>query len=205
MKGYPSIPGSTGQDFQEFDAYVFDKYDGSNLRAEYTKKRGLWKFGTRNRMFDKSDPVFGSAVDLFKNMWEDKIGKVAASQRWESVIIFCEFWGPNSFAGVHEPTDSHILTLFDVNPYKKGFLGPKEFIKLFGEYEHTAKLLGREHWTRGFVQRVRSGDYPCGLEGVVGKAGEGHDQIRAKAKTQAWIDKVLARYGADEAKKIIES
>lgn len=205
MKSYPSISGSMGQDFQEFDAYVFDKYDGSNLRAEYTKKRGLWKFGTRNRMFDKTDPVFGPAVDLFKSTWEDIVGRVCAQERWESVIIFCEFWGPNSFAGTHDPNDKYTLTLFDVNPYKKGILGPKQFLKLFGEHEHTAKFLGREHWTRGFVQRVRNGEYPCILEGVVGKAGDGHDQIRAKAKTQAWIDKVLARYGEAEGKKIIES
>lgn len=33
------------------------------------------------------------------------------------------------------------------------------------------------------------------FEGVVGKAGEGHKLIMAKAKTQAWLDKVKALYG----------
>lgn len=205
MKSYPSIPGSHGQDFQEFDAYVFDKYDGSNLRAEYRKKRGFYKFGTRNRLFDQTDPVFGVAVELFKSTWEDRIGAIAAQQNWDSVIVFCEFLGPTSFAGSHDPAEAKTLTLFDVVPTKKGLLGPKQFLKLFGDLEDTAKLIGQEHWTRGFVQRVRNGEYPCTFEGVVGKAGEGHDQTRAKAKTQAWIDKVLARYSADDAKKIIDS
>ncbi len=40
MKSYPSILGSTGQNFTEFDSFVFDKADGSNLRFEFSKKQG---------------------------------------------------------------------------------------------------------------------------------------------------------------------
>ena len=206
MKSYPSIEGSGGQNFQEFDAFVFDKYDGSNLRAELSKKRGFYKFGTRNRMFDETDPVFGCAINLFKSTWESVISDTAKKERWDSVIIFAEFWGPGSFAGQHEPTDPKVLTLFDVAPHKQGIIGPKEFLSLFGNHEHTAKFLGREKWTRGFVQRVRNGEIPgITCEGVVGKAGTGHDQVRAKAKTQAWIDRVLARYGAEEGQKLVDS
>jgi hypothetical protein len=42
------------------------------------------------------------------------------------------------------------------------------------------------------------------FEGVVGKSGERHKLIMRKAKTQAWVDAVLARYG-EEGKRIIES
>ena len=207
MKSYPEIPNSLGQDFQEFHAHVFRKYDGSNLRAEASKKRGFYKFGTRQRMFDTTDPVFGVGVELFKSIWEERIMKVITDQKWESCIIFCEFHGPRSFAGQHEADDPKTLTLFDVNPHKRGFLGPKEFLKLFGDMNDVAEYLGQEHWTRGFVQRVRTGEYMGGQldEGVVGKAGEGHDLIRAKAKTQTWIDRVLARYGAEDGKKLVES
>jgi hypothetical protein len=42
------------------------------------------------------------------------------------------------------------------------------------------------------------------FEGAVGKMMDGRKLIMAKAKTQAWIDKVKARYGA-EAEKILQS
>lgn len=205
MNKYPSIAGSFGQDFREFDAFVFEKHDGSNLRAEWSPKRGFYKFGTRERMFDLSDKVFAAAIPLFINNWQDIIAKEAKDNRWESVIIFCEYLGDKSFAGWHDQDDPKRLALFDVNPYKKGILGPKDFVKLFGKYDGVAGLLGNYRWTRGFVKQVYDGNIPCPFEGVVGKAGERHDIIRAKAKTKAWIDKVKALHSPDMAEKIINS
>jgi hypothetical protein len=200
MKDYPSIPGSNGQEFREFDAFVFDKADGSNLRAELSIKRGFYKFGTRHRMFDESDPVFG-----FKSVWQDRLIKLTKDNKWESVIIFCEFHGPKSFAGYHDSEDNKTLTLFDICPHKHGFIGPKEYIKLVTPFEQDcAAFIGNYKWTRGFVQEVRDNKIPgVTFEGVVGKAGDGHKIIRAKAKTQLWIDKVKSKYLPDEAEKII--
>lgn len=204
MKLYPSISASTGQQFREFDAYVFDKLDGSNIRAEWTRKRGWNKFGTRGRLLDETDPDFGEAIPLFQNTWADELSKIAKKQGWEGLTVFLEFWGEQSFAGQHVPGDPKKLTLFDANPLKKGILGPRPFLDLFGHLP-VAKFLGRMHWTRGFVERVRTGQVPdITLEGVVGKAGEGHDLIMAKAKTQVWIDRVKAKYGTD-AQKILDS
>jgi hypothetical protein len=56
----PSIP----REFSEFEAYVFDKLDGSNLRFEWKRKGGWYKYGTRHRLFDATDPGFGSAIEL---------------------------------------------------------------------------------------------------------------------------------------------
>lgn len=205
MKLYPSIARSTGQDFQEFEAYVFDKLDGSNLRVEWTRKQGWFKFGTRGRLFDGTDEVFGEAIPLFQNTLGEGVEKVARDERWDKVTIFMEFWGKQSFVGQHVPGDPKFLTLFDVNPYKKGFLGPKQFIDLF-EHLPIPKVLGRMKWTRGFVERVRRGEIE-GIteEGVVGKAGTRHEIVMAKAKTQVWIDKVLARYGIEAGQKIVNS
>lgn len=53
---------------------------------------------------------------------------------------------------------------------------------------------------------MRRGDLPgVTFEGVVGKAGDGHRVIMAKAKTQAWVDRILARYGEDERRRIVDS
>lgn len=206
MKPYPSIARSTGQKFQEFDAYVFDKLDGSNLRFEWTRKQGWHKFGTRTRLFDHTDPDFGVAIPLFLSGWQNPLTQIAKDRRWNHLIVFMEFWGEKSFAGKHDPADGKRLTLFDACPDKKGILGPREFLDCFDGL-HTPKFFGIYHWTRGFVERVRQGLEPAGMtfEGVVGKAGSGHKLIMAKAKTQAWIDKVVAQYGEIEGKKLVES
>lgn len=205
MKSYPSISSSVGQKFTEFNAHVFSKIDGSNLRFEWSKKTGWYKQGTRHRLFDASDPVFGCAIDLFRKDWAAPLEQIFKEQRYESAIAFLEFHGPKSIAGTHFPDDPKTLTLFDVAPYKKGILGPKEFLELFGNLQ-IAPYLGEIHWTRAFVSLVREGKIEgMPFEGVVGKSGTGHHLVMAKAKTQAWIDAVLKHYGAEEGAKIIAS
>lgn len=205
MKQYPSIARSTGQSFREFDAYVFDKLDGSNIRAEWSRKSGWGKYGTRYRLFDKSDPDFAEAIPIFEQTLADDLAKIAKKQGWQQLTVFMEFWGAQSLAGQHVKGDPKQLTLFDANPIKKGILGPREFLDLFGHL-NTAKFLGKMHWTRGFVERVWNGEIEgITCEGVVGKAGSGHDLIMAKAKTQLWIGKVKAKYAPEEAQKIIDS
>ncbi len=206
MKSYPSIPRSTGQSFREFDAYVFDKPDGSNTRYEWSKKRGFYKFGTRTRMFDASDPVFGCAIDIMNNQLAEPLTKVFVDNRWEKAIVFAEFIGDKSFAGVHDPLDAKRLILFDVSVYRTGFIKPSEFVDLFSEFEFTVPFLGTHKWTRGFVDQVRRGEMPgVTLEGVVGKSNDEGDQTRSKAKTQKWIDMVKAKYDDAAAATIIDS
>lgn len=208
MKEYPAIASSVGQKFSEFDAHIFDKLDGSNLRFELKRKTGLVKQGTRTRLFDKTDPVFGHAIDLFLNTRLDPMMRIVNDLRLERMIVFAEFWGAGSFAGLHDPIDEKHLTIIDVNPYKKGILGPAEFLSMMRGFEppFVPRYLGRHNWTRGFVERVRNGEIEgVTFEGVVGKAGAGHGLHMAKAKTQRWIDQVHARFSAQQAEEIISS
>lgn len=197
MKLYPSISRSTGQSFREFDAYVFDKVDGSNLRFEWSRKRGWYKYGTRSRLFDHTDEVFGEAIQTFNSQLADPIAAVAKKKGWDNCVAFAEFWGNQSFAGEHLVSDQKILTLFDVAAYKVGLLGPREYLDLFGDLL-IAKYLGKYKWTRGFVEQVRLNQIPSmTFEGVVGKMMDGKRLIMAKAKTQMWLDKVKERYGVN--------
>jgi hypothetical protein len=208
MKSYPSIAASTGTAFREIpNAYIFDKLDGSNIRAEWSKKQGFYKFGTRTRLLDESDEVFGGVPKLWQEKMSEPLAKIATDQRWESAVFFAEFFGSGSFAGVHQPEDVKQLALIDVAPYKKGILGPRDFLKLFRGQVRTAEFLGQHNWTRGFVEQIRMGPLLNGItfEGVVGKAGEGHKLVMAKAKTLAWVEKVRLLYTAEEAEKIINS
>jgi hypothetical protein len=205
VKSYPSIPQNRGRTLREFAAHVFDKLDGSNLRFEWDRKRGWHKFGTRTQMLDRAHPALGAAIDVFERTLAEPLARLATDQRWQELVAFAEFWGPRSLGGRHEPDDPKSLTLFDLSPHKKGILGPEEFLRLCGALP-TPRYLGEFAWTGAFVERVRRGELPgVTLEGVVGKAGAGHRLTMAKAKTQAWIDRILARYGDVEGAAIVDS
>jgi hypothetical protein len=219
MKSYPSIPGSNGQKFRSFEAHVFDKIDGSNLRFEWSFKRGWYKFGTRNRLFDATDQVFGGAIKLWMETFAEPLGYHAEREGYRGCTAFAEFHGPNSFAGLHDPNDEHQLTLIDFDIYKQGLIDPKDFVE-FGALVPTARYFGKIKWTRGFVEAMFNdpenamdeyGDYHAGFgpapsfEGVVGKAKSGRKSLMAKAKTKAWIEKVRELYAPDEAERIIQS
>jgi len=203
MKGYPSIPQCTGQGFFEIrDAYIFDKLDGRNVRVEWTKKQGWHKWGSRHRLFDGTDPDFAPAIPLFERVYCESLARIATDSRWQGVTAYLELWQPSSLGGVFVPGEQFHLTLFDVAPYKACQMGPKEFLKTFDAVP-TAKFLGQAHWTRGFVDQVRHEGMT--FEGVVGKAGERHKLVLAKAKSQKWVDAIMARYGEVEGKKLVDS
>lgn len=202
MKSYPSIPRGIPM---EFEAHVFDKIDGSNLRFEWSRKRGWYKFGTRKRLFDETDKVFGPAIPEFMETLADPVAEVARKQRWDRLIIFCEGAGEHSFAGYHRPDEPMRVYLIDAAPYKQGILPPKKYLDLFGHIQARAAYLGRRKWNAGFIQAVRNGEVEdVTFEGVVGKALVKKKIVMAKAKTQAWIDRVLEKFG-DDGKAIVES
>lgn len=64
MLQYPSIPGSAKSPLGK-PCIAFVKYGGSNLRWEWSPKKGWSKFGTRRQMFDASTPLYNQAVPLF--------------------------------------------------------------------------------------------------------------------------------------------
>lgn len=200
MKEYPSIP----RHFTEFQAHVFDKLDGSNIRVEYSRSKKWYKFGKRHGLVDESDPLLGQAISVFRNDWAEILLKKAKDEHWQQAVLFFEFLGDNSFAGNHE-IESKRLYLIDAALNRKGLLGPREYLKTFGEL-NIASYIGHYNWTRGFVQRVWENDVPgVTFEGVVGKAGEKHKLIMRKAKTHQWAEKVRNKFSLSDAVKIIDS
>lgn len=214
MKPYPSIPRSTGQKFEEFEAYVFDKLDGRNVRVEYSKKQGWHKFGSRHRLFDKTDLAFAPAIPLFEETLSEKLTKLAVDNRWERAIVFMEFWGPTTVAGLANPDGTYngtTLSVIDVDVYKKGLMDPRDFLKLIYPAKIPAPhFCGIFKWSRGFVESIRNDldfcrHYSVTYEGVVGKRKDGHLSKMSKAKTQKWIDDIIALRGEEEGRKIVES
>lgn len=209
MKSYWSIPGPKESPLG-LPCVAFEKFDGSNIRYEWIKKRGWYKFGTRNRLLDCTDPDFGPAIDLFLNKYGDAIPKVLADEKEyrgvRECIVFCEFFGKLSFAGFHEPSDPKDVVLLDVNPHKKGIIGPRQFVKHFGHL-HIPRVVYEGNFNRSFIARVRHGEFKV-EEGVVAKGNNPkgkppHNLWMAKVKTQAWLEQLRKKAEYIEALKAV--
>lgn len=189
MKRYPSLGYFYNAVIGEY-CYAFRKLDGSNIRAEWSKKRGWYKFGTRNTMIDENTPLWGEAVTIFNDKYADNLEEIFLNRKnkifrgCKGVVVFMEFLGENSFAGSHLDSDKKDLILFDVNPIGKGFLLPKEFIKLF-EYVHTPEIMYHGVFNKELIKDVYEGLYDGG-EGLVCKS----NKWSVKLKTKDWLDKI---------------
>jgi len=197
MKLYPTIQGPNKA--PRLPGIAFEKYDGSNMRFEWSRKRGWYKFGTRKTMIDENDNQWGKAVMLFKANFSEELTKLLKTEKAfrgaEMATAFCEYYGPHSFAGWHDSSDLEQmnLTLFDVNIHKKGFVLPREFIKLFGHMK-IPKMVYEGAFSEEFIKDIKNGKYVGELEGVVFKGvnqktkSEQHGLWMAKCKTRWWME-----------------
>jgi hypothetical protein len=212
MKEYPSILGPTGA--PELPCIAFKKYDGSNLRFLWRRKGGWCQFGTRRRLFTEHDPEYGQAVGLFLRKYAEGVERTirgdAHFRQAQEVICFCEFFGPNSFAGLHDPAHPVLaaagvagnepkdLVLFDVNVHKKGLMAPRHFLEMFGQLP-VAEVVYEGLLSPQFIGDVRGGKYPV-REGVVAKGLEGkapHGIWMRKIKTSTYLEELKRRFGAE--------
>ena len=208
MKTYWSIGGPASGHHKP--CYAFVKYDGSNMRAEWSRKRGWYKFGTRKTMIDENTKVYGPCVPLFLEKYGDELEKVFKKEKVffgvKNIVVFGEYFGAKSFAGAHKPWDKDMdVVLFDANPMKKGLFGPKEFLDLFGHLP-VAEVAFQGNFGPELVDRVRTGDLDCNSkfdvkapipEGVVCKGDKGHKLWMCKIKTEAYREALKTEYEAD--------
>jgi hypothetical protein len=201
MKDYGSIP-KVLKDYINLDCIAFRKYDGSQIRCEWHKKKGWHKWATRGHLFDKTDVTFGCAIDAFSSQ-ADLVAKAIVDNypKVESAVAFMEFVGPHSFAGIHDPAvlkvehnDPKELVLFDVNIHKRGLVSPENFVKHFG-HTRSAEVLYQGKLTDDFIKDVREGKFPVD-EGVVCKGGEGHKIWLCKIKTWEYLKQIQKFFGS---------
>lgn len=207
MLKYPSIM-SMGQSRIPKGAlcHAFMKYDGSNVRFEWTPKSGFHKFGTRERLFDHTDPLFGAVVEMAR----DHIGPrlLADARDWDKralsnagrLVGFAEFFGRSSFAGSHadEPKS---LVVFDVSFGGKELLGPKSFLEIAQGQAEYARHLGQIVYNEELARSVHRGEFDYGgdfgqdmFEGIILKREARQGVESTKLKTKAWLDAVKGRF-----------
>lgn len=197
MKEYPSIPRDIRFDVP---VYVFDKLDGSNVRAEWSRKKGFWKFGKRHGLLDHSNPILLKAEPLIKEKYSEDLNRIFRDQRWQKAIAFFEFWGPLSFAGNHETGDIHTVTLIEIAGDKKGFVMPRDFVQMFENVDH-ARLLHHGNFTDSILEEVRAGTLKgMTFEGVVCKGAQTSPglPLMFKVKSIAWMEKLRKLCGDNE-------
>jgi len=118
MKSYPSIPRRVNFKLKYI---AFDKLDGSNIRAEWTKKNGFYKFVSRTQLLSEQQTSIYPSIEIIRNKYEGDISAMFKNMGYERGICFFEYFGPNSFAGNHsDPIQDMDATLIDVNPLQEG-------------------------------------------------------------------------------------
>lgn len=197
MQSYPSIPKIV----QNIPIYAFDKLDGSNIRVEWTRKRGFAKFGTRTRLLDENEPILGQAIPLIRNGFADQLERIFRKERYEKATAFFEFYGPQSFAGFHVEDDLFKVSLLDVHIFKKGILTPAEFLKLYASKVETPNMLYHGNANSSLVSYVQDGTLDgMTFEGVICKGGL--NRLRQvtmfKIKNRDWLEALKHKCGEDQ-------
>lgn len=203
MKTYASIPHYNKGLFGEY-CYAFDKLDGNNIRLEWNKKRGWYKFGTRNVIIDSKNPDFGDSINIFMNKYSEDLQKIFRDKKeyrnCDNFVVFCEYVGENSFAGKHDPNDILDMILFDVSQYKRGIIPPKEFLENFSILD-IPKLIYQGEYNMELIQLIRNNDFSL-KEGVICKGTyktKGNDIVwMSKIKTNEWLYKIKSTLGEKE-------
>ena len=195
--------------------YAFDKLDGSNLRFQWDRKlskksnftHGFGKFGTRRTMIYKNDKNWGKAIDIFMEKYSEGLDKIFREDKdlrnAKKITVFCEYYGPNSFAGWHseddKKNDKMELTLIDVDVFQKGIMSPRDFIKKFNHLG-IPRVIYQGMYNQQLIDDVRNNIYGL-TEGVVIKGTiltkkKGvENTFMEKVKTKSWLDKVREIYG----------
>ena len=199
MKEYPPIEKLTRPGAP---VYGFAKLDGSNLRAEWDRKKGFWKFGRRHGLLDDSNAHLAQADKLILAKYGDDLCRIFRDERWIEATAFFEFWGEQSFAGNHVVGDeTQTVTLIDVSVHKKGLLEPRDFVKTFKSVD-TARLVFHGNFNADVEREIRGGTLEgMTFEGVVFKGpyvSPGRP-LMFKVKSDAWKAKLKDYCKGDEA------
>jgi len=187
--------------------YAFDKIDGSNIRAEWSKKlskkthftNGFTKFGTRGEMIKYTNNPFYEAVEIFKEKFSLDLDRIFNDEKTfrgvEKITVFGEFFGNGSFAGRHDWKEHHDVKIFDIFVYKKDYLPPSEFIKIFGDLDICQPYYNGE-FTNEFIDKIENN---LSLkEGVVCKGTQDKRVFMFKIKTHKWLQKTKELYGESD-------
>jgi hypothetical protein len=202
---YPKMLGSKNSPLEK--CIAFEKYDGTNLHWVRDAEMGWYAFGTRRDRFDldtqgiadfnAAHPGLEAAAEIFLRDFAlplDTIFKADPDYQCPEIIVFTEFLGAQSFAGMHKANDLKQLVLLDIQT-AQGMLDPEQFIRDFNGI-NIAQVIYRGKLTGKFIEEVRAGKYAV-AEGVVCKGKNANGVWMVKIKTNAYLQKLKEAFQAD--------
>jgi hypothetical protein len=197
------------------EVWAFNKLDGQNFCAKFSpKQKSFTAFGSKTQSVDESSLQFGDTVRYFKENMSDTLTDIILSNSKkggiftgvQEITVFCEWYGDNSFSGFHVDGDMMHLAVIDVNLYKKGYIEPKPYYKMFSGFDNIElpELIYQGKLTQEFIKSIQENDwtkdgclYPTVKEGVVVKRStlmKGQHRPQAKIKTKWWLNELKARH-----------
>ncbi|NET71123.1 MAG: hypothetical protein F6K62_09375 [Sphaerospermopsis sp. SIO1G2] len=203
---YPKIPDSKNCPLQK--CIAFEKYDGTNLHWVWESELGWYAFGTRRDRFDldkmgiaefnAAHPGLEDAPDIFLRDFGETLESLFLQNpdyQCPEITVFTEFFGINSFAGMHKEDDPKQLILFDVET-DKGIIPPEDFVRDFSNF-NIARVVYRGKLNGQFIENVRSGKYDVN-EGVICKGGTNYENLwMVKIKTSTYLQKLKVAFDKD--------
>ena len=221
MTEYPTIINSSKAPRGHCVGFV--KFDGSNFRAKYTQKQGFNLYGSRRELIDESHQFLGEAVTIFKRDYQailtEKFKKDKSLRNEREIVVYGEFFGAKSFAGIHQPDDPKELVIFDVLVGHKNhwFYTPMDFIEEFQSLVKIPPVLYLGNMNDELIEQVRTGAYTAEFhkqtgnkfklfEGLVCKGTQTRGDFRGKVwmckiKTNEYFDALRSRWGEEGIKK----
>jgi hypothetical protein len=194
---YPKIPDSLDCPLKQ--CVAFEKYDGTNIHWVWDPHGGFMSYGTRRdrfaitnggvRQFEQAHPELAGLDKLW-----DQEGKLEfflmdnpKYNTAKEIIIFTEYFGPNSFAGQHDPKDTKQLIIIDVQVDGK-IIPPDQFVEDFKQF-NIARIIFQGKFSGQLFVDIRKGKHDV-KEGVVVKGTYSNQVYMAKIKTEAYLDRL---------------
>lgn len=195
---YPKIPENSDKVLNK--CWAFDKVDGTNCFVKWNVNDGFHTFGTRRTAFEfnrnglKEFAKFHHEISdmplVFNDLFRDKLNLYFANDYIISkcyVILFMEYYGADSFAGMHNIHEDHILTPFDMM-LNNQMMNPENFYKHMAQF-NCARLVYVGKYNGQFAEDVRNGKYNVN-EGVVIKGIVDKEVFMTKVKTNAYLKRL---------------
>lgn len=201
---YPKIPSTLDCPLRQ--CIAFEKYDGTNIHWVWQQNMGWMDFGTRRDRFplnNKGVAQFEAAhpeLSGLDKLW-DQDGRLENylldNPKYNSakeIIVFTEYFGPNSFAGQHNPKDEKQLVIFDIQVDGK-IIPPEQLVEDFKDF-NIAKIVFQGKFSGQLFVDVRKGKLNV-KEGVVVKGTVGGQVYMAKIKTEAYLERLKNEFKND--------
>lgn len=200
------------------EVWGFNKIDGQNFCVKFSpKQKEFTMFGSKTQNVDESSEQFGAAVIYFKTNLEEIIKQIIIKNSSKKgifngvkeITLFFEWYGENTFSGFHISGEELKLCLIDVFLYKKGYIEPKEFYKLFAHVDEIEipEIIYVGKLTKDFIWSIQNNDwtkdgcqYPTVKEGVVVKRStlmKGQRLPKSKIKTSWWLNELKSKFPTD--------